>query len=403
MRAPERVVVALAVLSCVALAWRFIVLGSTSAAGGGGGGTRAEEAAAESSAVLEALRTELDSLKLAMETSSVPKHKFDKLKDKALQVSGDLLRVRSEVEQYKEAAKAALAQGRVRSQKNTAAASQLNATFRVKLQTAYSQLSQFKEHNQQLELANERLEQQLAKASQDLRAQLSSSASDAQEKAEQENLQRANQDQELLDLRTQVARLRSERDAALALHDDATAAAGPLEEHGQTENGIDAGDGSVIELESDESMRCEDSLREMTSVVKALKARVQNLESERELLRKTAKEARAEAESAAKDLGATREKVENLSTEMKQKTKALIDAKAQIEQLQKNASPAQSSSQTSVGSSQSDFAGLGFGANGGLNQQQQQQPRQQQQQQVTKPIAAKYLLRERTQMYVMSV
>lgn len=391
MVALERVFFTLAMLSCVPVLWTYL----SAALSGEGSANQASEVMTAADKRISELRSELEHLKFSLETSSVPKRKFDKLKEKALQISGDLLRVRSEVEKYKEDAKTALAQGRVLSKKDTASAAKLNATFMVSLQRAKSQIDKYKEHTAQLEFANERLEQQLTKATQEMNAKaeaVDKSSNDAH--ASQE---------ELIKLRAEVERLRRERDQARTLHDEALTKLQQMPETGSSEGpgaiaaeGADVA-GDILEFENDEALKCEDSLREMKSLAKALKQKQQSLEAERDHFRAAASEAREQADHAEESLSELRAKVEKLKQDNKQRGKALADVKAKLQEVQ-SASASLSSGPLSSASSpassalnlggsaeektlsskavaadssagthaQDDFASIGFGGGGGV-------------------------------------
>jgi len=113
---------------------------------------------------LKAMTDHLERFKELVESTTVPRDSFDKLKEKALEVSSDLIRARAESSQYRSDALKLKERGMELNSKGTSEIAKLNATYASIFKKGSDQLSKLKSQVKQYETANENLEKQLASA-----------------------------------------------------------------------------------------------------------------------------------------------------------------------------------------------------------------------------------------------
>jgi len=106
----------------------------------------------------------LEDFKTVAELESVPKDKFERLKNKALQISADLVAVKTEVAKYRRDAKTVISKGSLTSKRESESTARLNATYASYLRRARDKISSLQDQVSKLEQANERLEQDLSKS-----------------------------------------------------------------------------------------------------------------------------------------------------------------------------------------------------------------------------------------------
>jgi len=322
----------------------------------------------ETRQMLQDYKREYERMNQLVDTSMVPRAKFERLKLKALQISGDLVRVKSQVEKHKLDSISALNKQRELSMHGSSETAKLNATYREYFQKAKEQIQKLKSSLSTHEEFNERLEKQLAAATSKI------TGFEEASKKEKENEDRSRDLQGQLDT-LKRANKRLENEAEMIQQEkkdiEAQLRAVQMKFERVSSKELLVGSDNNETTSQDNATSNNTNLEEIMNSpeLDACNKRVGTLSGQLKIIKKRVEDVEAENTKLLSEKGGFESKLKSSETQRK-------DLESQLESMTSSGHPQPSTTSHTVND---EFSSLGFGLNSqeppshNAPQQQQQQ------------------------------